>query len=243
MRRPIPVRHWTVNTVSDHDAYLVTFLLPNGRHLTIGTINLSVHAVKHRPADLIRDLMRVAGMCDVLLIQEAGAARALVQRAARGAHRDVWFGDGKTGQASTPVMVRRTLPYHFRAYELHGRRWMGPGAGPDWAKPKFLMVAVLSIAGERVNVGNIHATPSTYRPLRAALALLQFRRSAQALKRLPGWSFAGGDLNQNRLLERLPLLRPWRRIGLRSSQRRLGPVSTMKRRAIDDVYFPTEKGD
>lgn len=239
MKRPIPVQHWTIKTVSDHRAYLVLFLLPSGRYLTIGTMNLSVKAAKHRPADLVRDLMTVAGRCDVLLIQEAGAARAIVERAARGAHRDVYFGEGEAGQASTPIMVRRTLPHHFRAVQLHRRRWMGKGAGPKWAKPKFAMIARLVLGADRINVANIHATPSPQFPIRAVLQRLQFRRTARALARFDGWPFAGGDLNQNALLDRLPGLRPWRRAGLRSSQRRLGAVPTHGRRALDDIYFPT----
>lgn len=243
MKRPIPVLHWTVETVSDHRAYLCTFLLPGGETFTVATLNLSIKAVKRQPEQLVRDLIRVYGLADVVLLQEAGAARDLVARAARLAHRDVWFGEGEPGQASTPLIVRRDLVHHFRAFKLHGRRFMGKGAGPEWAKPKWLMVVRLKIDGHQVNIGNVHFSPSTWNPIRAALVLLQARRSSKALARLSGWSFAGGDLNQNALLRVLRLLRPWRRHGLRSSQRRLGPIPTKDRRAIDDIYYPLEEAD
>lgn len=238
MKRPVPVRHWTISTVSDHDAYLVTYLMPDGSYLTLGTFNLSIAAVRRHPDKLLDDLVKVAFSCDVLLIQEAGAARRHVMAAAAKAKRRAYFGEpDHLGAASTPILAnpRRLEELTFQGFPILGRRRLAPpAAGPSRSKPKYLNVARFTYSGLEVAVGNIHATPSTRFVLNATASLLMFARSSRRLARLDvDWRAGGGDLNQS---PGTRFLAAWRGIGLRSSQRRLGPIGTHGKRPIDDIY-------
>lgn len=228
------VRHRTVRTVSDHLAYVVTFRLSGGEYLTIGTLNLSVAAARRQPEALVRDLAHLLLDCDVVCLQEAGQARGVVERAARAVGAQAYFGDGTPAQAATPVLTRRGLGASFGAHRLTGRARVGrAGAGPATLKAKFLVTATFRLGRDRVRVGNMHAAPSTYIPARWALARRQFHRAAGALAGFDGLPFLAGDLNQ---VPGARLLAPLRRGGLRSSQRALGVIPTMGRRAVDDVY-------
>lgn len=245
-RGPKPLWHEVYESASDHDWYRVAYRLPQGGIIIIGTANLSVAAAHHHPEALTNQLAHFAALCDVLVMQEAGAARAIVTAAANQAGRLLWFGTGETGQASTPVMVVRGLGVQFRAYRLLGRRRLAPpAAGPSRSKPKWLMVATLKVAptaGDRVithpavdlvNVCGLHSTPSTRYKLNAIAAGLIFARAERHALALPGWSFLAGDLNQPWWSR---LLRVWRS-RLRSSQRALGAIDTGPHHTpIDDVY-------
>jgi len=238
--RVLVVRHKTLRTVSDHRAYLVTFRLPGGGYLTIGTHNLSVAAVKRQPERLLRDVIRLMGECDVLLVQEAGQGRALVERAAAAVGGTAYFGEGKPGQDADPIIVRKGITVSFAAHPLTGPTKVGQaGAGPSVLHAKTMLVARFRVGPDRVRVANVHASPSTYLPVRWLLVRRQFRRAAASLKRGRDGviDFLGGDLNQ---VPGSRLLNPLRRIGLRSSQRALGELPTMGRRAIDDVLYTPE---
>ena len=242
-RHPMPVRHWTVETVSDHDAYLVEYRFPSGELLVIGTFNLSHSAAVRRPARLEVDLREVARQCDVLLIQEAGAAKGIVWRAAHHEGMAAYFGeDGDTPAASTPILAKPDLEHlRFKSYPILGPRRLDPrAAGPSRSKPKRLNVAIFGKGRDSTAVGNIHATPSTRFRLNAIAALLMFTRSARRLERIDvWWRFAGGDLNQ---IPGARFLAAWRQIPLRSSQRRLGPIGTHGKRPIDDIYGEVSRG-
>jgi hypothetical protein len=203
---------------------------------TLGRFNLSAAAAKHHQKQLAEDLLGVMLSCDSLGINEAGQAKQIVYRAADSAKMRVWFGEGKPGQASTPVAVtERAEHVRFEAWPLTRQgRYVGPGAGPDHSKAKWLMVALFELDGEKYADGNVHLSASQFNPLRMTTALLQVRRANRVMRReyADRHRSLGGDMNNVPGARTFMRLRRW----MRSTQRVLGPESTHGRRAIDDVY-------
>lgn len=231
-----PVSHWTIPTVSDHDAYLCRIKVASrqeglSRILSVGTWNMSVAAAHHKPEALLHDLIEVANQCDVLCLQEAGAAERVVRQAASATGRRVWAGTGEPGQASTPVLVRGALGSQEYADRLTRRWWVGRGIGPTWAKPKWLMQVALPLCGRRVVIGNMHAS------LRL-IQRIQFRRAARILSHRHGVALLAGDLNA---VPGEDVLAPVRRHRMHSTQRRLGVLPTHGRRTLDDIYYEVKE--
>ena len=205
--------------------------------LGIATYNLSIAAVKRHPDRVVSDIKKLQSQYHVILIQEAGAAKKLLARVVRETGWHLWAGTGKTGQASDPILYSPSLKVNSkRSYPLTGRVWMGlKGAGSrGFAKPKFLLVITFVFNGGTCHVGNIHATPSQYLPIRARIARKQFNKAADALNKLSGDCFVGGDLNQ---VPGHRNLGPFRHLGMRSANRRAGMLPTHGKRIIDDIYF------
>jgi hypothetical protein len=229
--------------------------------LTIGTLNLSIEAVKRRPKLLeqqVKDLMRE---CDILLIQEAGAAKTLLARIKNYFNNDpeptglvaellarvaedidvTLFHGNNVGAPSDPIMYRSDLDVRdTNSFPLTPRRWQGkPGAGAsEYSKPKYLNAISFKFRTRYITASSIHVTPSQYIPVRYRLASEQVNDSAVALSGLKGLKLIGGDWNAvpgNRLFA--PLLN----VGFKSAQAIFGPFPThfggKKGRAIDDIYF------
>jgi hypothetical protein len=207
-----------------------------GLRVTLGRFNLSINAVKHHPKRLTEELALLMRDCDSLGISEGGAAEKIIRTAARLAGGRVWFGEGKVGQASTPVYVGpHCKAVRFEAIPLtkQGRK-IGKGAGPDRGKAKHLMVALFEKDGEQYADGNIHVYASLWNPVRLAAALVMINRANRHMRThyKDRHRSLGGDLNDTPGARAFLALRRW----LRSTQRALGPEGTHGRRAIDEVY-------
>lgn len=204
--------------------------------VTLGRFNLSINAVKHHPKRLTEELALVMRDCASLGISEGGAAEKVIRVAAKLSGAKVYFGSGKTGQASTPVAVGpHATDVHFDSKLLTRQGlYLGKGAGPDRAKAKWLMVALFEQDGERYADGNVHLSPSQYNPIRMAAALMQLNRAQRHMRRhyKDRHRSLGGDLNNIPGARTFLRLRRW----TRSTQKVLGPEGTHGRRAIDDVY-------
>lgn len=223
--------------------------------LRVGTLNLSIAAVKQRPERLVAEIKEAMNKVDILLIQEAGAAKNLLARIVRTFRAEdddlllsllrhvendtvsLYAGSGLIGQASDPILYRSSLDVRgTKSYPLTGRLYQGKkGAGArEWTKPKFMNTLQIRFKGRKITAGNIHATPSQYLPLRFAIASKQFNASAAALAAMTGLRLIGGDMNAVPGKRQLDV---YLKAGLLSAQAELGPVGTHGSRAIDDVYY------
>lgn len=208
-----------------------------GLRAVLGRFNLSINAVRHHPKRLTEELALLMRDCDSLGMSEAGAAEKLVRVAAKLAGGKVYFGEGKVGQASTPVYVGpHCTDVRFETWPLtrQGKR-IGKGAGPDKGKAKHLMVALFEKDGEQYADGNLHVYASLWNPVRLAAALIMINRANKHMRHhYPHRHRSlGGDLNDTPGARAFLRLRRW----TRSTQALLGPEGTHGKRAIDDIYI------
>lgn len=207
---------------------------------TIATHNLSAGAVKNRPEKVKADLIDALSRFDVILIQEAGADTKILHEVVRTTGARLYLGNGRAGQASTPILVAKGIKVRFEAHEVSPRGlFVGRGAGPSRAKAKHLMVAVITTTdGVQWAIGNLHGIASPQFALRGRLQRRMYRRAARIMKRRykKMRRVIGGDLNA-------PPGRPtripfWRIAKLRSTQRILGLLPTHgPRRVLDDIVI------
>ena len=139
------------------------------------------------------------------------------------------------GLSSTPVFAAPHAEVrHEMALPILGRRYIGPGAGPDHNKPKGAVGARVHAGGPVVGVASTHLVASSYRPLRRKAAADHIAGLLRAFdhRRVP-W-FLCGDFNttpDNRLL------RPLYAAGWTNTHREGGTLATHGRRAIDFIWW------
>lgn len=208
-------------------------------NLTIATYNLHMEAVKNTPNKVLDDLEYLTDRCQIVLLEEAGFADAILRQAKR--HFDVETFAG-TGNATdhTQVMFADTMDFRRgRSYPLSSPLYVGDDGGvpKGTLEGKDLNVAVFRYNGRRINVGPYHGVPSIYIPRRARLAREQVSAASAVARRLPGITFIGGDFNMepdNNILD------PMRKAGMHSMQTRYGFKATHGNRAIDDLWWKAD---
>ena len=197
-------------------------------HITVATWNAGPGKVDDLRGLLdIPDLIALAG-------QEWGDRSNLTALAiAKGWH--TLTGEGHKGLKSTPLLVApHAQVRHELALPILGRRYIGPGAGPDHNKPKGAVGARVHAGGPVVGVASTHLVASSYRPLRSEAAADHIAGLLRAFdhRRVP-W-FLCGDFNttpDNRLL------RPLYAAGWTNTHREGGTLATHGRRAIDFIWW------
>lgn len=207
--------------------------------LIVGTYNLSAAAVNRKPQEITQDLKELMALCHVVLIQEAGQAASLLNRFCAETGNKIYYGTGQPGQSSTPILYRQELDVIKRQSRLLTRRTNvgSRGAGPSTLKAKWLNMIKFRFNGRGVWVCDMHTSPSIYIPVRKRLVKRQFQRAAFWLRLVLGIIILGGDLNSE---PDNSVRNPLERIGLRSTQVKLGYKNTMGRRKIDDLYVTND---
>jgi hypothetical protein len=227
-------------------------------YLKVASLNLSIEAVKRRPQLLEAQVKQLMSEVDVLLIQEAGAAKVfldkivnffnddddysentnnLLKRVALDLDVELYAGEGKIGQASDPILFSKDLDLLYKkSYFLTPKLWQGyKGAGArPWSKPKFMNTITFRYRGRKITAGDIHVTPSQYLHLRYRIAKKQTTAAAKALEGMRGLRLVGGDWNA---VPGKSVLDPIVQAGLVSAQKFLGMKPTHGSRPIDDIYF------
>jgi hypothetical protein len=207
------------------------------KQLRVGTHNLSIAAVKRHPDQVKSNLKKLLNEFDVIGLQESGAAEHIINAVCKETGHKVFYGFGKTGQASDPILYRKELDVvDKRSFPLTGRVFMGArGAGARlFSKPKFLLVLTIKFNGKTVHVANQHVTPSIFIPIRFRLASKQIRRASAAVNQFHGPKFITGDFNA---VVGHRIFGPFRNTGLHSANKASGTIPTHGSRAIDDVWY------
>lgn len=210
--------------------------------LRVGSANLSVKAVKRRPEKVqkfLEEMFTVHG-CQSVGIQEGGQARSVILAAARAVDASVYFGEGRPGEDSTPVMYLNSVRNpKFSSVQLTTRTPGDHRGAVDVIHPKYLVTVRYGFGGRRVKHNNLHGVVSQHLGINDSVAEKQFNAAARVVAQQRGPRFVSGDFNA---LPTNPNLIPFKRAGLVSSQVRLGTLPTRGRRAIDDIYCVNTKG-
>jgi hypothetical protein len=209
--------------------------------ISIASANISVAAVKHRPAKLQQALEGLFADHGVVSagLQEAGQAHKVVRAAAHAVGADVFWGEGRPGEDSTPIVYLKSLKNpKFSSVKLTDRTDGANAGAVDTLHPKYLLTVKYGFNRKRIKHSNLHGIVSQQYPKNDRVAEIQFRKAAAAVKRQKGIRFVSGDFNA---LPGEQNLAPLAHI-LVSSQKKLGPINTHKDRAIDDIYCINEKG-
>lgn len=203
------------------------------------THNLSIAAVKHRPEKVEDDLVNALDEYDVILIQEAGAAKQILSRVVRRTGAKCYSGNGQPGQSSTPILVRKGLKVRFEHHLISPKGlFVGRGAGPDRAKAKWLMVAIVTEPdGTKHAIGNLHGIASPQFSLRGTAQRRMYRKASRIMRKRykKMHKSLGGDLNAE--VGRNTRVPFWKIARLRSTQRILGVLPTHGKRALDDILI------
>jgi hypothetical protein len=206
-------------------------------NLYIATYNLYVGAVKRHPDKVLRDLEFLTSHNHIVLLQEAGQADKILSKADRLFGVSRWAGEGDATD-HTQVMYRNSMNFR-RGFSrpITGPTFVGPGGAGGHngtVERKDLNVAVFGFNGRRINAASYHGVPSIYIPARAQLARKQVSRTAEIVDDMPGITIVGGDWNMEPDND---ILKPMERAGMRSAQKRFGPMPTHGRRSIDDIRW------
>lgn len=209
----------------------------------IASANISVAAVKHRPRDVqqaLEGLFEHHGVTSVG-IQEGGEGRKLIRAAARAVDASVYFGEGRDGEDSTPIIYLNSVKNpKFSSVQLTERTPAGHGSVVDVLHPKYLVTVKYGVPGSLVRVkhNNTHGIVSQQVEINGRVAQKQFRNTAFVVQRQKGARFVSMDGNALPGAANLaPLARE-----LQSSQKHLGEIDTKGNRPIDDIYSINQKG-
>lgn len=234
------VDQWTLNTRSDHDTLVVHVQIRGRRRrsqwrdLLLVTCNMGGR-FDHNDlgARLLAKLaQRWPGIPAVVGLQEGGDQPLVRHVADQWGHTYV-AGTGLVGQRSTPMLCSPGIDVRrVRWQQLLRRVFVGPGAGPDWSKPKWWTRTRLAVDGVRFGASSWHLLASQQRRRRLVLAMLQARPVVAALRHFRRPYFVLGDLNSD---QDQPLSKWLRRHGVTSNHDELGEVATHGRRSIDAV--------
>ncbi len=241
MRRPRGrvrfLRHWTINTRSDHDALFVHVQVRGRRHgrwcpwrdLLLVSANMGG---QFGPADmrLLLDLADATGFGFVVFLQEGGDQPWLPEFADE--HDLTYVGGRAPGEASTPMLASGVDVLTARWRQLLGRLKVGAGAGPRVAKAKGMHRTRFQLVDARFGGTSVHQYASQQnRPrLVAALRLAGLLIRVVAPLRVP--YFLVGDWNS---ATGQPLMRWLLAHGLTTNAEQLGRLATHGTRDIDQA--------
>lgn len=229
------VRHVTLPVGSDHDFLAAELVIVNKDATTVrvGVINLG-------PANVAKVLATVLpglGGRGILVTVEAGGQLDAIEDEAAGYGWRVMSRTGPPGAASTLVLVgwkvntRRSF-----VRRLLRRVFVGPGAGPQFNKPKWATGGRVECDGVIFGVSAVHFLASQHRNARMIFAL-QMARTLTAIvadRRAP-W-IVGGDWNTDFGKDR-GLAKWLRGRGWTTTHDVLGVLPTHGRRAIDAIAW------
>lgn len=209
--------------------------------ISVGTINLGAAKLPE-----VRALLRRERHVSVWAMQEAGD-RDYLPRLATRLGWAILDGHGRPGEASTPLLVdpdtwlireqwTRLLLGRCDGGDVHPL-YAGPGAGPAWLKPKWIIGARMRhrAGGVSTRIGSLHYPASQYMPRREALARLMSRRIARAARDYTSALILPGDFNARPDARTLDPLRP--RLNLTQAAPHHGHVATHGNRPIDGMAF------
>lgn len=182
------------------------------------------------------NVLNAAGRTGVIAGQEFGDRSAFLDRAlARGFH--VIKGDGRPGQASTPLIVGANVEILDRLYVLClPSADYGAGAGPDETKTKWIIGALLRVNGVVFGAASTHLVASQQNNQRELAARTHVNAIVAALDGREAPWFVLGDFNAtpedpNNALSGLY------RAGWTNNHRQGGTLATHGNRAIDMVWW------
>ncbi len=202
---------------------------PRRQQLTVGTLN-----VGKAPAG---EVVKVARECDALALQEMSDGADIVKALREDGFRIVSGPEG-TGQPATPLAYDpATLELHAPIRELLlPRKFVGPGAGPAWSKPKWFVGArfVHKPTGRLVVYGSVHNLASQYLPLRRRYAMTFSTALVKVLNDRAAITLVGGDFNAQ---PTDATLAPLRDAGWTCNHMEGKKRGTHGRRAIDGVWW------
>lgn len=246
-RRVRFVDQWTARTGSDHRALFVHVRIRDGRDgpwvdLLLVSVNMGGHFSK-ADLDYLVSLATATGFAVVFAMQEAGD-QAWLSEAADSRGLTYLGGDGKPGQASTPVLLDERIELRRSAWQLIlDRLRIGPGAGPDQNKPKWWNSNRLLLEGVPFGASSFHEVASQQNRPRYLAALRQARPVVRAMLGARRPLFLIGDTNSD---HDQPLSHWLREHGLTSNHDQLGEIATRGGRSIDTVLvasrFVTRRG-
>jgi hypothetical protein len=224
-RRVEYLHHEAVENHSDHDVLYCTVSV-DGLELELASWNFGPGT----EADLHR-ILTVLGPRGICGLQEASDRGAIVARVAEAHGYRVIDGTGERGQSATPLLVGPEVEILFPWWRLLlGRTHVGPGAGPDWSKAKWLGGAKMRLDGVKFGVQVFHELASLRNEgrFRAGVVIARGVASVLRVRRVP-W-FVLCDLNGT---ADSPIMRLLLRLGVTSNHVVLGSVGTHGRRGID----------
>lgn len=207
----------------------------------VGSYNMQAKACRNNPNGVFNDIKRFFKEegATAVVFQEGGYGKEIIARATKELNLYYYDGDNRKGQASTPVLSSKKI-HDRKSTLLTPTTNVGPaGAGPNSILAKYLNMAKVVLFGRNVWVGSVHTTASIYIPKRFKMARKQIAGIISMVRTLRGIKLVGGDYNS---LPNARLRRPLAAIGMRSTQKKLGPIGTHGARAIDDFhYWPTAR--
>lgn len=225
---------WTWPTGSDHETLVVLARIRNRRRgpwreVLFITCNMGGH---FGPDDLRRLLARANayGLPFVIYFQEAGD-QPYIERIGKAAGCE-FIGGNAPGESSTPMLLSADFNVKRSVWrQIIGHVNWGPGAGPDWAKPKGIHPTTAVLAGVWLVVSSVHLPASQQKKRRMWWARFFVRALARATRGrvLFVW---GGDINSDAdqpLAESLP------RLGIITNQQALWEIRTHGGRSIDVI--------
>lgn len=180
------------------------------------------------------DLLKVMGRCSMLFLQEASDQVAMIYRTASHKGWKVITGN-QAGQAATPLIYDRSvweLQRTSRLLLVH-RQGVGPGAGPDTIKEKWLIGGLFRhrFTGRFMWAYSVHYVATQGKRKRRLVALSTSHRILLRLRQLARLCVIGGDFNNLEDSAPMDVITEGERVGMTE------PIHTHGNRAIDRIIF------